>query len=201
MDESQKDVNAEQKILAAAEIEFLETGFAGARMQRIADRAGMNKALLHYYFRSKDKLFELVFNWKLNQFVPQVNEVLFDESVPFLEKIDRFVFTYLTMLRRNPNLPMLIISTLHRNPEFAKRITHTIGTDFAKVMHQEVATGKIKSVDVHQFWISVMGMCIFPFVSRPMVSHLFKLSEADFDRLIAERHIHVMQYARAILSV
>lgn len=200
MAEPVQDSTTEEKILQAAEIEFLETGLAGARMQNIANRAGMNKALLHYYFRTKDRLFEVVFTWKINQFLPQVNEVLHDEHFTFIEKMERFVQAYLTMLRKNPFLPVLIISTLHRNPEFAKHINHQLGKEFTGLMKVEIAAGRIRPVDAHQFLLSVLGMCVFPFVGRPIFSHVFDISAAEYDRLLAERHLHVMQYVRAILT-
>jgi TetR/AcrR family transcriptional regulator len=193
--------NTEEKIIEAAESVFLEDGFTGARMQQIADRAGINKALLHYYFRSKDKLFELVFNHKMKEFIPQVNSLANDDSVPFFEKLDRFVLFYLGMLRKNPSLPLLILTTMNRNPEFVRILPRPIGQDVVALLQREIGKGTIKAVNPHQFMLTVVGMCIFPFLARPMFKGMTGITDREYDQIIAERHLHVMQYARAILQV
>jgi TetR/AcrR family transcriptional regulator len=193
--------STEQKIIDAAEGVFLEEGFAGARMQKIADYAGINKAMLHYYFKSKDKLFELILRHKMQSFLPELTATLHDESIPFLDKLDRFIINYLSMLRKNPKIPLFIFTTMNRNPDFVKFIPHRFGTDVVKVMRAEMAAGRIKTVDAHQFLLALMGMCIFPFVARPMFTAVNDLTDAAYDHLIAERHVHVMQFVRAILMV
>lgn len=197
----EESLSTEQKILEAAEAEFLEEGFAGARMQQIADRAGINKAMLHYYFRSKDKLFALVFQHKVKEFLPKVFSGLRAEDVPFVEKLDQFVLGYLQLLRKKPGLPLFIVTTMNRNPDFAQLINTTIGPEIIEVLRQEIRQGRIRSVDPHQFLMTVIGMCIFPFLARPMFSSIFKLTPEAYDKIIAERHVHVMQYVRSILTV
>src|SRR5690349_8657956 len=89
-----KDHNTEKKILEAARKVFLAQGMAGARMQDIADKAGINKAMLHYYFRSKDKLFEMIFKEAMAGFVPWANAV-FDADIPLFQKIEQFTSEYI----------------------------------------------------------------------------------------------------------
>jgi TetR/AcrR family transcriptional regulator len=196
----QEEVSTEKRILEAAESVFLEEGYAGARMQHIADRAGINKAMLHYYYRSKDKLFELVFNYKLGQFLPQVTMAMQDPELNFIDKVDRFVMSYLGMLRKNPGLPLFIISTMNRNPEMMNSIKQKIGPIIIAAMQEEMNKGNIKRVDPHHFVLTLIGMCIFPFLARPIFRAAFDVSKEEYDQMIAERHLHVMQYARAILQ-
>lgn len=198
---SEIERSTEQKILDAAESVFMRDGFDGARMQGIADVAGINKALLHYYFRSKDKLFELVFKHKMKQFAPQISAVLQDPNIPFIDKIDQFVMAYLGMLRQNPKLPVFIVTTMNRYPEFGQMIDIPFGPQIISVMQEEIRKGNIRAVQPEQFLLSLLGMCIFPFLSRPMFRGIFKISQEEYDRILAERHLHVMQYARSILSV
>lgn len=193
-------ISTEQKILDAAELEFLDEGFSGARMQNIADRAGINKALLHYYFRSKDKLFELVLRHKMNQFVPQLTQSPEDEQIPVIEKIEQFVTAYLTMLRKNPKLPLFIISTINRNPELVSNLQIPIGHVVVKALEKAMLEGKIKRLDPYQFILTLVGMCIFPFVARPMFIGIFGLSPSTYDKLIEERQTHIMQYVQSILE-
>lgn len=192
--------NTEQKILDAAEVEFLDEGFSGARMQTIADRAGINKALLHYYFRSKDKLFELVLRHKMNQFVPQLTQSLEDEQIPVIEKIELFVSAYLTMLSKNPKLPLFIIGAINRNPELVSNMKIPIGHAVIKALEKAMSQGKINKIDPHQFILTLVGMCIFPFVARPMFIGIFGLSPSTYDKLIEERQTHIMQYVQSILE-
>ncbi|MFM2267514.1 MAG: hypothetical protein RL757_955 [Bacteroidota bacterium] len=198
---SVEEVNTEQKILEAAESVFMEEGFAGARMQQIADRASINKAMLHYYFRSKDKLFEVIFAHKMKQFVPQMMYVLHNDSISFIDKVDQFVLSYLSMLRKNPFLPLFIITATNRNPELAQQATKiSFAKELVQEMEKEIAKGTIRNINPHQFMLALVGMCIFPFVARPMFKSLLELDDAAYQQIIIERHLHVMQYTRSILA-
>lgn len=196
----QGEHTTEQRILEAAETVFLKDGFAGARMQQIADGAGINKAMLHYYFRSKDKLFELVLKHKMDQFVPQLTSSLQDDSLTFFDKIDRFVMLYLGMMQKNTRLPLFIITTMNRNPELMASFHLKFGREIVAVMQGEIEKGNINPVNPHQFLLTLMSMCIFPFLARPIFSTVFELTDEEYKRIIAERHVHVMQYTRAILA-
>src|SRR6187402_2554521 len=101
---SQKHQGAQEKILAAARKVFTTKGMAGARMQDIADEAGINKALLHYYFRDKDKLFETIFMEEAQRFFPKINAI-FQSDDPLFEKIEKFVNEYIDEMQENPYLP------------------------------------------------------------------------------------------------
>ena len=193
------ELSTEQKILEAAEQVFLDEGFSGARMQQIADKAGINKAMLHYYFRSKDKLFELIFSYKMKQFMPKIEAAIQNEHLELIDKLEQFVLAYLGMLRQNPRLPVFILSTVNRNPELVKAINTPMGKMVIQLMDIEMAKGTIKKVNTQQFIISMIGMCIFPFAARPIMGGLLDIDKAEYDQILAERHIHVMQYIRAIL--
>ncbi len=109
-------VNTEDRILEAAKEVFIAKGFDGARMQEIADTAEINKALLHYYFRNKDKLFEAVFEETLLQIGPMVLSFV-NEPIPLEVKIWKFVDDYIEIIRNNPKLPLFILNEIHVNPD------------------------------------------------------------------------------------
>ncbi|MCB0436733.1 MAG: TetR/AcrR family transcriptional regulator, partial [Mangrovimonas sp.] len=111
------DQTIEAKILNAAESVFQRKGMDGARMQEIANEAGINKALLHYYFRSKQLLFEAVFKKAFSLLAPQLNKILNDDS-SVEDKIKNFSFNYISFISEHPYLPNFIISELNRNPNF-----------------------------------------------------------------------------------
>src|SRR5687768_12643795 len=112
----ENDQHTEDKILQAARTVFIRSGTAGARMQEIAEEAGVNQALLHYYFRSKERLSEAVFRETAGKMFPAIIQIL-GSDVPITEKIDRIIDTYLTTMSRAPFLPGYIISELHHHPE------------------------------------------------------------------------------------
>src|SRR5690606_202556 len=112
----QKDLTTEQKIVEAAKQVFLEKGMAGARMQDIADRAGINKALLHYYFRSKEKLFEIIFEEAAGTFIPPLNEV-FSQTDDLFLMIRHFVATYINTIGENPYIPAFVAHEINQNPD------------------------------------------------------------------------------------
>ena len=111
-----KNISAEEKILAAAHKVFTTKGMNGARMQDIADEAGINKALLHYYFKDKDKLFETIFVVEAQRFFPKIT-MIFQSDAPLFEKIENFVSEYIDEMQENPYLPWFVINEMNRDPE------------------------------------------------------------------------------------
>lgn len=185
-----KDQSTEQKILAAAKAVFIEQGLAGARMQDIADKAGINKALLHYYFRSKDKLFEMIFQEAAMKFLPKVS-ILFEADMPLFDKIRVFVDNYITMMMDNPFIPLFVLNEVHKSPEdFIMKIwggrTPPV-VEFAAHVQREIDAGHIRPVKPVHLMLNMISMCVFPFVGRPVISGVFKLDSHQFMQLMEER--------------
>ncbi|MGV3766992.1 MAG: TetR/AcrR family transcriptional regulator [Chitinophagaceae bacterium] len=179
----QPQENTEQKILSAARQVFIEKGLSGARMQDIADKAGINKALLHYYFRSKDKLFETVFQEAATKFLPRIS-VLFQPDIPLFEKIRLFVETYIDLLIENPFIPLFILNEVQKNPQ--DHIMKLWGgelppvKEFHKQIEAEVKAGIIKPVHPFDLMLNMISMCVFPFVGTTMIKAVFSLSNEQF---------------------
>src|SRR5690606_40702738 len=112
-------MSTEEKIFEAAFKVFQSKGFTGARMQEIADEAGINKAMLHYFFRSKEKLFEAVFMKAFGKLAPQINEI-FNSDDDLFEKIRKFTASYITFVIEYPFLPQFIIQEMNNNPDFVE---------------------------------------------------------------------------------
>ncbi|MBO9563624.1 MAG: TetR/AcrR family transcriptional regulator [Niastella sp.] len=197
VEESNKDQSTEQKILAAAKEVFIEQGLAGARMQDIADKAGINKALLHYYFRSKDKLFEMVFHEAAMKFLPKVT-MLFEAEMPLFDKIRVFVDNYISMLIDNPFIPLFVLNEVHKNP--TDYITRLWGgrtppvAEFAAHVQREIAAGNIRPVNPFHLMMNMISMCVFPFVGRPIIKGVFKLENDQFMKLMEERKTLVADF-------
>lgn len=189
MDTEEK--NTEEKILAAAKKVFQIKGLAGARMQEIADEAGINKALLHYYFRSKEKLFSKIFENTMEAFLPVLRDLLEVEGT-LEEMIDEFADTYISMLQKNPHIPLFLLNELSQNPA---RILDMFDSSHIKVnfdkIHEKidklVKNGTARNVDARHLIISLLSMCIFPFVAKPLVGFSFDMDDAAFDEFIEER--------------
>ncbi len=194
-----KDINTEQRILEAAEQVFIRDGLAGARMQDIANVASINKALLHYYFRTKDKLFEMIFRAKFNELMPKLSGYLAHDAT-LLETLDHFVDSYTEMLQRNPYMPIFVLSTINRNPDFVKNVTTDLGQLLVARFEAEIAAGRIRSVQPHQFMMSLMGMCLFPYVGKPMFKRVFDLDDAVYKAILDERKAHIKSYIHDILT-
>jgi TetR/AcrR family transcriptional regulator len=194
--------STEELILEAAQAVFLEKGLAGARMQEIADRAGINKALLHYYFRSKEKLSALIIERAIGVILPRVMAVL-DTDVELFDKIRLVVDTYLTFVSRNSFLPLFIVNEVNRNPQFffrtvvEKERTHL--DKFRRQVEEAVAQGRIHSISPAQLFMNVMSLVIFPFLGKPIIQVGLGLSDEEFKREMEHRRTEVADFViRAI---
>lgn len=195
------DLTTEEKILKAAEAIFLRDGYDGSRMQDIADEAGINKALLHYYFRSKDKLFEHVFDLKIGAFFPRADGV-FDLDIDFADKIGLIIEGYINLLRENPYLPLFVLNTIN-NPEksdFIKKLPLGLMNKVAINYFVELQKGQVRSINPMQFVMSVMGMCVFPFLARPILMNAFDTDKEAFDVLMKQRIEELKLYVKLILT-
>ncbi|HEY4655351.1 MAG TPA: TetR/AcrR family transcriptional regulator [Cyclobacteriaceae bacterium] len=191
------DKSTEKTILEAAKRVFHERGLAGARMQQIADEAGINKALLHYYFRSKDQLFKAVFAAALATVIPQINEI-FDADLPLFQKIRTFADRYTILLMQNPYLPGFIIQEINNNPNFANDyLTSEIRPNPEKLLVQirkEAEAGNIIAVNPLQLVISLLGLCVFPFIAAEMIKGVTGVTSEQFNRLMEERRKYVPEF-------
>lgn len=189
MSESKKD-NTEEKILEAAQSVFVEKGMDGARMQEIANEAGINKALLHYYFRTKEKLFEAIFKSVFQQILPNLMEMVYSE-VPFEEKLDEFVDKYITILMKNPFVPTFILKEMNRDPDFLASILKNNGLQPQKIFdmfEKEMEAGKIRKMDPRDLLVNVLGLCIFPVAAKPLLTiMLFEGDKKAYNKFLENR--------------
>lgn len=189
MDKTSQIDSTEEKILDAAKEIFVKKGMYGARMQEIADKAGINKALLHYYFRSKNKLFEAIFMEAFQDFVPKAFAVLKD-NLPLEEKIRVFVANYIDIISKNPYLPIFIINEVNQNPDRLGelfKMMSVIKTTISDQIKVKVAAGEYRSIDPVQLFSSIVSMTIFPFLAKPIITGVFEYSEEQFHEFLQER--------------
>ena len=183
------EASTEQIVINAARKVFTQKGFDGARMQDIADEAGINKSLLHYYFRSKDKLFEAIFKDALGTVLPPVVSILVSD-LPLFEKINHFTDQYIDILSKNPDIAGFVLHELKMNPDRLLGSLAQTGIDLSIIgnqLQQEAKAGNIRPVETGHFVANLISMCVFPFIARPVFMGLLGMEEKEFDFFMEER--------------
>lgn len=192
-----KDISAEEKILNAAKRVFENKGMLGARMQEIADEAKINKALLHYYYRSKQLLFEAVFKAAFNKLAPQINTILNSDKSIF-QKITNFSNHYTSFMIKHPYLPNFILQELNRNPNFVKELisskTFPSMTNFLDQINSAVKNGEIKPIKPEQLFINILALNIFPFVGAPLIKGFINASDKEYKTILESRKTEVSNF-------
>jgi len=192
-----KDENTEEQILKAAKSIFQTKGMDGARMQEIADKAGINKAMLHYYYRSKQLLFEAVFKNAFSLLAPQLNAILNDDS-SIEEKVKKFTSNYISFISKHPYLPNFIIQELNRNPNFVLSLKENKNfpniEKFKKQVDEEVSKGILKPISAEQLFINIVALNIFPFVAKPLIMAFANINDSAYKQLLEERKTEVANF-------
>ena len=193
-----RDGDTERQILDAAHRVFLRNGTAGARTQEIAAEAGVNSALLHYYFRSKERLATAVFHRAASELFPVVAGILQSEA-SLEDKVRQVISVELERLSRTPYLPAYVISELAYHPERIHQLLaaltgerpgalgRTVLTTIQAQIRVEVRGGRMRPIRAEQFLVNLLSLCIFPFAAQPMLAALLGLDGERFSRFIHER--------------
>ena len=192
-----KKDNTEEKILAAARNVFIHKGMDGARMQEIADEAGINKALLHYYFRSKQKLFEAIFKSVFGKIMPNVM-LMVNSDKPIEDKLGAFIENYIDILTTNPFLPTFILKEIHRDPEFLAGMIKESGINPQQIIamfKQEMDNGTIRKMDPRDLIINIISLSVFPIAGKPLLSEMFfEKDKANYDEFIEKRKVTIKEF-------
>lgn len=193
-----RDGRTEQRILDAAHAVFLRSGTAGARTQEIAREAGVNAALLHYYFRSKEQLAAAVFRRVAREVFPTIIGVLASDA-DLETKVREVVRLELDHLSRTPGLPAYLLCELNHHAdrpaqfleammgqapaEVGVRVREVLGAQIAR----EVRAGRIRRISFEQFVVNLLALCVFPFAARPMFAAFLGFDDAGFHAFIDAR--------------
>lgn len=198
-----KDISTEERIKAAARKVFHQKGYAATRTRDIAEEAGINHAMLNYYFRSKEKLFEMVMMETMAQFFKGVNLMLNDESTSLDEKIDLIVSNYVDLLLKEPELPTFILNEVCPNPQafveqnpIKEALTHSVLT---RQYAEAVARGEITEPNLMQAILNVIGLVIFPFIAKPILTSIVNIPEEQYKALMLQRKTLIPQWIKAML--
>lgn len=201
-----KESNTEEKIKNAARKLFQQKGYAGTRTRDIAEAAGINLALLNYYFRSKERLFHLIMEGSLKDLFASIQSIMNDPTSSLSEKIDDIVNFYIDLLLTNANIPLFVLSEIQNQPEVMfsqiglpkQFLSQTIL--FKQVKEQIKLIGK-EGINPLHFLINILSMTIFPFIAKPLIKRVVQINDEDFKLFIEERRFLLPQLIKAMLQL
>jgi len=196
-DKTSDQSSTELKIFEAAREVFQAKGLEGARMQEIADKADINKSMLHYYYRSKSKLFEKVYQLSVIKIIPKIAELL-NEDLPLEQKLRSFVHQYMELIRANQDIPLFILHEMNKDPNRLRNfMLEHIGAKVQPFLDQikaERNKGNTIDLPAEQILVNIMSLMIFPFIARPVFKTILGKSEEEYDAFINERHSLMPDY-------
>lgn len=199
--------NTRTRILDAADIVFVRRGVDGARTVEIAELAGVNKSLLHYYFRSKAGLARAVWQRIASDFVPGIFQMLASD-LSLEDKVDQFVASYHQMLSRHPYLLSYVLSEAARHPDLATEFYTAEKQQAARQtierlqqqIDAQVEAGRMAPISADQFFVSLVGSCLFPFAARPILTEVLGLGPEQFEAFISARRQELPMQLKRILT-
>lgn len=193
------DTSTEEKIKEAARTVFMKKGYNATRTRDIAEEAGLNLALLNYYFRSKEKLFELVMMEKFQKFFGFIFPILNAADTTLDQKVEMITSNYIDLLLANPDLPIFVLSEIRNNPErFASNIklkTILSESQFVKQLH-----AKRPDLNPLQIVISLLGLTVMPFLAKPLLFASRSVDQKAFEMFMQERREFIPKWINALIK-
>lgn len=184
----------ELSILEEAEKLFQEKGYALTSTTAIAKKVGCNQALIHYYFRSKENLFNVIFEIKFKTFFQQIFELNKFKDLPFQEKLKHMIESHFDFIRKNPRMPLLIITELSRQPEQLKNLREKLHALPEKLFQQldtelqiEISAGRVRDISLMDLIVTMLSLNISLFLLMPIAGDLIPLDESQIQILIEHR--------------
>ena len=200
----EKNPSTEGRILEAARRVFTKKGYAATRTRDIAEESGLNLALINYYFRSKEKLFDIIMVEHVQTFIHSVMGIVNDQATTLQEKMEILISHYIDMLIKNPDLPLFIMNAVNDDP---KKLIERLGVDktepeglyIAKQWKEMAATVQLPPFNPIHMLMNIVGLTIFPFIGGPVIRNRTGLSMEEFNQLMEERKKLIPMWINAML--
>lgn len=200
-----KDISTEEKIKAAALKLFYKKGYAGTKTRDIAEEAGINIALLNYYFRSKEKLFEMIMEETLLKIFRGISGLFNRTDLSIVEKLEKIACSYIDALAENPNLPLFVLSEIQADAtgfvqknkfmkEFFDDKFLNAGGFFQQMRNEYQVDNPLQII------INIVSMSVFPFVARPMLMILANMTPEMMTQFIEERKKLMPKWIKCMLE-
>lgn len=187
----EKCSNLEERIIEVAKSLFMEKGYSDTSMSEIAEKVGINRPGLHYYFRTKDKMFNAVFGMIVMSVAPKFQNIILQKDLPIATRVEKVIDVYYQMLQKNPYLPLFILREMNRDINFLFNAFRSL--DVANIfeglktsLQEEMANGKLKQVPLRIVFFTFYSALIFPFISRNLISLEMLNENETFEELLAE---------------
>ncbi len=195
-------INTEQKILEAAREVFIQKGFAGARMQEIADKAQINKAMLHYYFKTKRTLFSAIVTDNINLLAPKLSAAFLGGASVY-EKLCKLVDIYIDTILKHPDIPMFLLHEMSQgHKDSVTKMKQIIDDNHSLIglleqIKREQAQHILKPIPPNHLVLSVMSLIVFPFVARPIFETMLEIPPEYYARMMQERKTVVKEIIKS----
>ncbi|WP_455972030.1 TetR/AcrR family transcriptional regulator [Bacteroides congonensis] len=194
----------ERQIIETAQQLFIEKGFAGTSMSDIAATVGINRPTLHYYFRTKDKMFKAVFGSIIISLMPKIHDII-KLDIPFVDRMGMVLDEYIELFTKEPYLPKFICGEIQRDVnhllEVAKELQFEAALSLVKdTLLAEMEAGKIKKVPLPMAFLTFYSLLTYPFLVRNLITTLFLDNEEDFTSFLQEWKQHIITELTNLLS-
>lgn len=193
-----------QKILTTATELFLKKGVDRVGVREIAAKAGINLSLMNYYFQSKEKLFETIFDMLVKEKALSIRNIL-EDDIPVEEKIRSYTHMYIDILLEKPILVSFVLSVIHRNPDKIKTMGGVLALynseKFCNHINAEAEAGRIRKVDPEQLYISMISLILFPFAIKELITDRNKFNAEQYVAFAKARKEHIVEVLLAYLKL
>lgn len=203
------DPETSVKIKNAARKLFSQRGYSGVTTRDIAAEAGINVALLHYYFRSKELLFEMIIVEGLTTFMQGIKQIVTDDAISLELKFEALTDRYISMLTEYPDLPLFFLSEIQANPDLLdSKLGHVFAdirksirhSSFIDQIRETLEANKILQVHVAHILANFIGLTVFPFVARPLIQKIANVSDKQFAAMMSERRVLIPFWMKSIMQ-
>lgn len=192
-----QELSTEKKIIAAAREVFTKKGFAATRTRDIAEEAGINLALLNYYFGSKEKLFRIIMEEQVSEMLGNIGPLLAQTDLTLDDKVKAIVNSYTNMLLKNPDLPLFVLNELKVNNHFFQKTLENAYTSSYPVIEKQLAENGY-DISVIDFVMNIVSLTIFPFVSKPLYLSSNNISDEEFNQFVLNRKDEIPQWIKKL---
>lgn len=196
----------ENKIIDAARSVFIEKGYAETSMSEIAARVGINRPALHYYFRTKEKMFQAVFGSIVSSVVPKVFDALTHKEKSISQRVEGIIDAYYALFLENPLLPMFILRELNRDSDLLINtiqqfnVMDTVHNALASVQ-EEMNEGKLRKVSLQFTFYNFYSLLTFPFLTKDISTKVFRNDDKAFRAMLVEWKQNIIAQMLNLLEV
>lgn len=206
MSEEVKGSSLEERIIDAAKSVFMEKGYTDACMSEIAERVGINRPGLHYYFRTKDKMFNAVFGMIVASVIPKFQDIITNRDLSLSVRVEQIVDVYYNLLQENPYLPLFMLREIDRDVDFLLKTFSDLKVEhfFAELkiyLLEEMDKGRLRRVPLRIVFLTFYSALTFPFVSRKLMRETMMEKGEDFRIVLDEWKPYIISQMVNLLSV